>query len=175
MFKHYVVEKTFKHEGLECAILFCSMGHRCGYVAVEKDSPLFGIDYSDDLKRPELLKELKQTNIGKRGIIPVLCWDGKSVSPEILFNVHGGLTYSGKGCYPVTRPKELWWFGFDCAHVDDAKDLQGIMNNFPEKQWKNSYIFSPEYTNYGTVKTLPYVEQECKNLAEQIRCIESVY
>ena len=165
----YKIESIFKHKELDCVIIFTLSGHRCGYVGVTKDSPLFNISYGEDLKKPELLKELKQTKLDKRGIIPLFCWDREKVTPEILFNVHGGITYSDKGCYPITRSYEIWWFGFDCAHLNDVKDKQAFASYFPDKEL-SIYSFTS-----GSIRTHEYVKQECKNLAEQILCVESTY
>jgi hypothetical protein len=166
----YKIEKIFKHEKLTCVVIFTANGHRCGYVAVEKTSPLFGINYMDDLNKPELLKELNQTEIGKRGLITLFCWDGKKVTPEILFNIHGGITYAnGNSCYPITRPRPLWWFGFDCAHFGDRKDKYNQRKYFPKVKI-DDFMFSEE-----VIRDQDYVIHECKNLAEQIRCVESVY
>lgn len=173
---NYILENVFTHEGLDCAVTFNAIGHRCGYVGVKEDSPLFSIRYSDDLKKPELLKELKQSQIGKRGVMPVVCWDGETTSLDILFNVHGGITFSnGNSCFPITRPYPLWWFGFDCAHCDDAKDWEFVKETFDESLWKSSYEIDTQYSVGGIIRTLDYVKRECQNLAEQIRCVESTY
>ena len=97
----------------------------------------------------------------------------KKISPEILFNVHGGITFSdGLSCYPITRDRYLWWFGFDCAHYGDAKDLKAFNEYFPEKYKK--YKELELLYDYGEVRTLDYVEQECRNLVEQIKYVEQV-
>ena len=168
--KQKQIEAIFTHENHLCVVIFSRMGHRCGYVAVEKDSPLYKISYHENLNKPELLSELKQAKIDKRGLLSVFCWNGESTSPEILFNVHGGITYSGGNCYPITRSRQLWWFGFDCAHYDDRKDLDKYYEYFKKKP--ESYI---SIMNSGVIRTEEYVAQECKNLAEQIACVESIY
>lgn len=61
-------------------------------------------------------------------------------------DVHGGLTYSAKGEYPVES--DLWWLGFDCAH---AGDFEG-----------GSCLGKP-------LRTLEYVVQECESLAKQLQ------
>jgi len=169
----YKVELEFEHENHKCVVIFTDMGHYCGYVAVEQKSPLYGIKYNEDLKKPELLKELNQTTIGKRGVLPVFCWDGKETTPEILFNVHGGITFSRKNNdYPI-KNNNLWWFGFDCAHAGDKKDLTKLKKYFPKEHEK--IINSLYFFTSGKVRTKNYVEKECRNLAEQIACVESTY
>ena len=68
-------------------------------------------------------------------------------------DVHGGLTYADryKG-----EPKDIWWFGFDCAHSGD---------------------YVPSMAQYGGTFeddiywTVSAVETECTSLAEQIHAI----
>lgn len=172
-----VLEASFQHEGLDCAVVFTKMGHRCGYVGVKKTSPLFKVNYSDNLKKPELLEELKQTTFGKRGVMELFCWDGERTSPSILFDVHGSITYSdGLGCWPVTRGYPLWWFGFDCAHYGDAKDWNTVAKYWGEgEEIQKMYDIDMEFYTGGIIRTKEYVIQECKNLAEQILCVESTY
>lgn len=40
---------------------------------------------------------------------------------DVSADVHGGLTYASEGTetYPIPSA-DYWWFGFDCAHCDDA-------------------------------------------------------
>lgn len=79
--------------------------------------------------------------------------------------VHGGLTYAGGGNnsdYPIES--NLWWFGFDCAHGRDANDL-GIIKELNEGR---NLDFLLTTSNHGTVRTLEYCIQECKNVVDQI-------
>src|SRR3990167_2210004 len=119
--KRYTVEKDWDHTGLKCVVIMGHMGFRCGYVGISKEHPLYGVKYSDnpDFLKP-LLEKVRNGPVGERGIISILCWDGESVSPEILFSVHGGITYSDGGVnsdYPIQS--DLWWFGYDCGHAGD--------------------------------------------------------
>jgi len=41
-------------------------------------------------------------------------------SPEIIFEVHGSLTFSG--CHSDLDSK-FWWFGFDCVMVQIRETL----------------------------------------------------
>lgn len=38
------VEKSWEHNGYHCEVRIMPMGHRCGYVFVEKGHPLYGVD-----------------------------------------------------------------------------------------------------------------------------------
>ena len=93
----YVTEKDWiTKAGLRAVCIFARDSHRCGYVEVPKGHPLYEVDYHKDT-----------VVLGK--------------SPDLVFEVHGGLTYSGgQDDYPVNTDGESWWFGFDCAHLGDA-------------------------------------------------------
>jgi hypothetical protein len=77
--------------------------------------------------------------------------DLEKATPELVFDVHGGLTYSGSGenSYPLPG-KDLWWFGFDCAHSGDGSMDERL-------------TFSD-----GPVRSQEYVESECESLAKQL-------
>ena len=63
----YIVERQFEHAGYKCVVTFCFMGHRCVYVVIPKNHPLYGKGYDDYL-------EIKKSDIGDRkisGIIPL--------------------------------------------------------------------------------------------------------
>jgi hypothetical protein len=135
----YKVESDFEYKGYRCVVIFTDMGHRCGYVGIPSGHMLYKKRYSDYLDIPK--SELDDEKIGKRGMIPILSAafdDDERVSLDCWFNVHGGLTYSGDGNYPVES--DLWWLGFDCAH----------------------------YNDYNPVRSKGYVEDECKSLVDQI-------
>lgn len=66
--------------------------------------------------------------------------DYDAINPD----VHGGLTYSGFG-------SELWWLGFDCAHLWDV---------MPRMQ----YLTQDE----GVYRDMAFVKGECHHLALQI-------
>ena len=100
--------------GLLAVSIFANESHRCGYVGVPKSNSLHGVPYS--------------------GYGMCQC------TPEYIFNVHGGITFSG----PLQGDE--WWFGFDCAHHGDAT----------------------MYTTHGIFRDLDFVINECESLATQI-------
>jgi hypothetical protein len=159
----YEIEKDWiTKAGLRavCAIMLLGSRkwHRNGYVEVPEGHRLHGVDYGTPML--DIPKEaLDSAPVGNKS--PILLFtagvgalDGETLrrSPDVVFDVHGGLTYSGGGDkYPVES--KGWWFGFDCGHCDDAEIEP-----------------DPEYSSYrdGVVRTQEYVEQECERLAEQI-------
>lgn len=157
----YIVEKDWIAHGLRCVmIIFRGRGHRCGYVGVPKEHPLYEVSYSTPTEvLSKAFEKAKQGPIGKRGIIPILCVS-ESGPPraDCVFDVHGSLTYSGNGDYPV-KSDGLWWFGFDCSHYGDAPD--------PE------YVTPPYNSVFrgGEVRSREYVKGECESLAKQLAAI----
>jgi hypothetical protein len=151
--------------GFRAVVTMGDLGHRCGYVGLPSSHPLFGADYGDEI---ECLADLPEGEpIGKRGIIPLLCAAAEGRiprSPEMTFDVHGGLTYAGgKDDYPVNS--DLWWFGYDCGHSGDKPSpeyCQRMRKEFPDKpyMWRD---------HDGIHRSLDYCVAECESLARQIQ------
>lgn len=95
---------------------------------------------------------------------------------EAYFQCHGGITFAGGGensDYPINS--DLWWFGFDCAHIGDKADLDYAIQKFPSRRIKFLYRKSIEdmFPIEGDViRTEEYVADECKKLAEQLKEFE---
>jgi hypothetical protein len=148
----HVVEKDWiTKAGLRAVCVFANGSHRCGYVAVRPSSPFYKKGYYSTVSFIKSVGDIPLQEIGKRGIIPLFCFDKeKAPSLELLFDVHGGLTFSGQGeDYPVPG-ENLWWFGFDAAHAGDWTNLPGSL------------------CSYGVERTLEYMENECESLASQL-------
>lgn len=132
--------------GLRAVVLLVNEGsHHCGYVEVPEDHYLFKKNYSDAC----LPKLPDDTAIGKRGVISLLCHDpeAEKTSPEIYFDVHGGITFSNQ----LKNEGDSWWFGYDCAHAGD--------------QTKANISF-----DFGGVwRDEEYCITECESLASQIK------
>lgn len=86
-------------------------------------------------------------------------------SPDI--DVHGGITYSGacsgRICH-VPKPGEpdnVFWLGFDCHHAGDIAPGD-------EAFFRSRGL--PSLEGYGDrYRTLAYVQDECRRLAEQAK------
>ena len=147
------VEAKWEADGMFCVVVMTSMGHRCGYVGVGKDHPLYGAAY--DEKHPALERaweaRKKQTDdLQKIGLGPLLgvLSGTAAATPEMVFDVHGGITYSGGGDrYPVDG--DWWFFGYDCAHAGDRGG--GSLR--------------------GHTWTLEECRKECESLAAQLRAV----
>jgi hypothetical protein len=137
------------------------MGHRCGYVAIPRGHVLHGCDYSDE---SDALTFPADEAVGKRGVIPLLCGGGKA-RPDVVFDVHGGITFAGGADdYPVANDGTLWWFGYDCGHAGDAPSDEHIAKRraeYPDKP----YMWGDRD---GVHRSLAYCIAECESLAQQL-------
>jgi hypothetical protein len=139
---------TDEKSGYDCHVCRNHRGALCGYVRIPEGHPLHGVSYSTSL--PESLRPLENTvkegEIGKRGIMDVFCLAlGGDFGAGMLFNVHGGITFSDE------FKEGGYWYGFDCSHCDDL---------------------SPKYMEYGSggeYRDIEYVKSECASLAKQLR------
>jgi len=63
----------------------------------------------------------------------------------------------------------LRWYGFDCAHLGDARDIKLM-----DEKHKACYdeIEHEFWFDEGVVRSLDYCITECENLAIQLRQLE---
>ena len=129
--------------GLPGMIVRNGAGALCGYVAVTKGHPWFGVKYGYQ--------------------------DG---CPDSMVQVHGGLTYSEKCAGAICHvPKDgeeddVWWFGFDCNHSGDLAPGRGVNPMRMLYGLFGSDDFSSRYD--GEYRTVDYVRGEVESLAKQI-------
>lgn len=157
----FTVEKDWiTKAGFRAVVILGKRGSRCGYVGLPKEHRLYGASYSEP--HPALSFPSDEP-VGKRGIISLICASKESASPDIVFDVHGSLTYSGGGDkYPVKS--NLWWFGYDCSHSGDAPSEEycdSQRKKYPDKP----FMWSGQD---GVHRTLEYCESECESLAQQM-------
>lgn len=125
--------------GLPGLIVRTESGHLCGYVAVPPGHPLHGKGYNEAYDLAD--------NI----------------------SVHGGLTYAaacaGAICHVPEpgEPDDVWWFGFDCAHLGDWRpvDMAPYLKDLRRMPGHDVY------------RDVPYVTSEVESLAEQLAAAES--
>lgn len=172
----YKVEKTWKSK--ECyicvAIALETRGFRCGYVGVPKTHVFYGKNYYektelslDDVRR--IFGEEPQ--IGKRSPISIFTTDVDKLRIEDLLDVHGSITYSGENGYPIEYDEDVWFFGFDCGHYNDLRDLSITMpKEYFEQAVEHNDILRDENAE---VRTLDYVVDECNCLSEQLKRYDS--
>ena len=86
---------------------------------------------------------------------------------DLDFDVHGGITFTGFN-HPL-QDTGLWWIGFDCSHYNDGHDIQKL-----KEIWGDNVEVQARIKVYGeecsweVPRTLKYVQQECRNLVDQI-------
>jgi len=150
------IEKIWTHKGLKCCVIANPLGHRCGYVGVEKSNKFYGIYFDQPIT-----------------------FKGQEITIEYLVSVHGGITFSGEGKWIDGLVEDLWYFGYDTAHGGDGKDVS-IMSK-KAKELHESFVKRIEEREYflfkgiydGEIRTLEYCTEECESLAEQLNVMES--
>ena len=82
---------------------------------------------------------------------------------DFNFDVHGGLTFASKNLKFKDEAHD-WYFGFDCAHLNDKADIQTmIKHNASQRD-----LMVASFFNDGEVRTQEYVLNELRNLVTQI-------
>ena len=127
-----------------CVFLVHDGSHRCGYVNVPIDHPLYGVDHDEAYDR----------GFGD--------------------NIHGGLTYSGDlrlgdgdfdlivegNVIRVSQESPRFWYGFDCAHFGDEI-------HYPGKEEILKGIGPPHSPEHWWLEE--EVVAECERLALQLK------
>ena len=85
-------------------------------------------------------------------------FEGKGYD-DLDVDVHGGLTYAR------TEEDGLLWYGYDCAHIGDARDV-----NLMDAEHKA--FFTKLWDDEGVVRSLDYCINECESLATQLKQLE---
>lgn len=162
-----IEERGKTKEGFEYIIgVHVSLGHRLGYVGVYPESPLHSKCYSEDKDD-----------------------EGEYTGIEYDVHVHGGLTFSGILNEYVIGGMNRHYFGFDCAHLDDAKidpdDMEKIYKKFCTRKSKSELaLMNNNYKmiyaisiglNTGDIKTRDFVRNECFHLSAQLKELEDDY
>jgi len=128
--------------GLHCRIVRGPVGSLCGYVAVPREHPAWGMSYDP-------VEYIVDENIE---------WWRRHVTQRVEYKisdirVHGGLTFAG-----VMGEDGTHWFGFDCSHADDYSPGLFTLANYDNRN--------------EVYRDIAYVTQEVKSLAKQLANIK---
>ncbi len=138
-----VIEGGGHYKGYEYLITFNDMGFRCGYVAITQDHPDYS--FNEEHRYPD-------------------------------YSVHGGVTFFdeshlaesilGHSCTDK-------WIGFDAGHAWDVHDIDCALKYFPNlRPTQRDHIETMNrigrMDGSCVLRTKEYMEQECKNLIDQI-------
>lgn len=137
---------TDDETGLDCMVRrHDKSGHLCGYVAVRRSHPAYGLDYYQWSETDDLSPTQRALND---------------------VTVHGGLTYADacdgdpvRGICHIPAPgdsDDVWWFGFDCAHYMDRQPGHVDYAHLLPRDGGEVY------------RTVDYVRSECISLAAQL-------
>jgi len=144
----------FEYETLPCAMRRNHSGAWCGYVGIPKEHPLHGVDYGNSAEcLTMMLESMMDKPMPEKagfGLMISALGGGFDPTPETVFEVHGGLTWSG-----ANWPKEdgHWWYGFDCSHAGDLSPKHDA-----DRAWDSYYVY----------RDATYVRAETESLARQL-------
>jgi hypothetical protein len=125
--------REFEESGYHCVIIREPVaGYLSGYVGLPRAHSLYGLDLSG----------LEDRTL------------------ELV--VHGGVGFAGPQVANGRERPGLWYFGFDCNHLDDLclKDFEGA----------DAVSLSVKHSS--TYKTMEFVEAELRSLAQQLKAAE---
>lgn len=166
---YFTLAKEFIYKGYNCFIVNSSGGWRNGYVEIPKDNMFFGKSFDSIL--PISREVLREESFGKRSPISLLCFSldkDKNVPLDMLFNVHGGITYGNSKLSPAGK-ENSWFLGFDCNHCNDGKDYS-IMDEISEK-FEKEFGFLTD----NPIRDEKYIESEIFSLVDQIIKFDNLY
>jgi hypothetical protein len=149
--------RLWKHEGVDCLMKRnMSFGSWCGYVGVKPGHPW----YEKELTLGSYCYTCDGDGKDEAGETCAKC---KGIPAPESPDVHGGCTYNSlcdgdeeDGICHVPDPGDtdhVFWVGFDCGHSMDlapGMDMGGLSMG-------------------GTYKDVPYVIEQCEQLAEQAK------
>lgn len=149
----YLIERDFEYLGYRCLVLLRSTGFRYGYVGIPKEHPLYGKKSSDYYQ-----------------------YDGKDMRINSFIKPHNcGVETSNNRNFEYLS-NDLWWFSFRCDHLGDRQDTSSVqkkIKNGEEELCKYVlYCYSRGSIPGGMFCTEEYVTNECKQLADQLKCFE---
>ena len=91
--------------------------------------------------------------------------------------IHGGITYADGGensHHPIDS--DMWWLGFDCGHAGDCPDYDLLEELFGDNEMVKHRLEDRWIYEEYPVRDLEYVQQECRNLVDQIiNLVEKYY
>jgi hypothetical protein len=132
--------------GLPGLIVRNHAGALCGYAGVPPAHPLYGNWYGD-----------KADILGGE-------------SPEMKFEVHGGITYSdfcqGTICHVPEpgEPDNVFWFGFDCSHYLDCCPATEALE-------RKCHVPPLSFKDERQYRDVAYVKAEVEKLAAQLATV----
>ena len=85
---------------------------------------------------------------------------------DLDIDCHCGLTYS-EDRLVMQEDKDVWWIGFDCAHICDSPDIEKIKQYYGEDT-ANRIREINFYLLDKPVRDLEYVKDNCKKIVDQL-------
>lgn len=177
----------FVHAGLQCYVFRNTWvtGSLNGYVAIRPEHPWWGKNYGECVAVPpcdpnppvdfDAWPHMPPPGSRLRAAMAEPSWSCDH-RPDALIDVHGGLTYGGPMPEVLgPRDMEAWGFGFDTGHAGDLMPLMEatlkavyLLKKNGAAEWAAHQRIMKQGPLGETYKTMSYVRQETKRLAEQL-------
>lgn len=95
---------------------------------------------------------------------------------NIPINCHCGLTYSSSDLH-WQNEENIWRIGFDCGHCCDGFDTEKVKELYAkDENVMSQFAVMQDYykiqNESSPVRSLEYVEEECKKIVEQLIEVE---
>ena len=144
--KYTCVEEIFEYNGYKCACVFTKGGYRCGYVAIDKNHPYYGLDCGDE--GPNEIDCHWGLTYGGTGVH--FCADEE------------GVWWFGFDCGHYT----------DLTDCNTAREY-GLIN---DKEYSVAIVFENILAADEdiTLKDKEFVKENCKLIVEQLRRVKKV-
>ncbi len=155
--------------GLPCLIVRNRSGALCGYAGVPNTHPWYKKQYNDPIEQRRDPTDIPVEGAPFGAMVAAILgeesFEEYATTVEGNVRVHGGLSYSdlcqhgddeAHGVCHVPEPgspDDIWWFGFDCAHANDA--CPGV-NYFHDM------------SDFQTYRDIEYVRGEVEGLARDL-------
>ena len=95
---------------------------------------------------------------------------------EYDIRVYGGITYNSFSAPAKGLMLGLYWLGFDCNHIDDLPDLDGIRTNFGEAMYEARKGLEASFSDPSdplgipkTIKDQEFVMRQIAYMVPQVR------
>ena len=157
MKKFKTIKEWTTKAGFPAKMTINYMGTVNGYVGVPSTHAFAGLDY--------YVYSIPFEEWGE--------WTQESIDAQRYVNnleVHGGLTYA-KSNWPNEKD-DVWVFGFDTCHSGDAYNVAAAIRHLSESDQDTDELLEqrgPHNFSEDIYRDEIYVEDQCENLAEQIK------
>lgn len=85
---------------------------------------------------------------------------------------------SREHCRMIMDRKKTYYIGFDCGHICDGNDYNLALKYglIDEKRFNELLEMQKQLPTFlQPVRSLEYVEEQCKNIVDQLEAVDNIY